>query len=217
MKTLLHPKQVEFVELLKEFDSKHETRKVFLDFLEIALIFLHQIPYIIVFGERNEQLEQKYLGISGSYSQEDAAKILPLLSLVIEGLEDMLFQDFLGAIYEHLGFTDERKGQFFTPPNIAKLMAKMTFDASSIHEKGYTTCSDPACESGITLISFAEEMYNQGFDLQTQLIAYGNDISFPAVCMTYIQTTVLGIPATITHGDALAKEVYSTWTNIHLR
>ena len=56
-----------------------------------------------------------------------------------------------------------------------------------------------------------------GFNYQTQMHATGVDVDLTAVHMTYLQLSLLNVPAIIVHGNTLAMKEYSRWyTPAHL-
>ena len=61
------------------------------------------------------------------------------------------------------------------------------------------------------VIAFAEAMKSLGFNPQKQLIVTCNDLDIKSVYMTYIQLSLLGIPAIVEHMNTLSLEKYSTW------
>lgn len=52
------------------------------------------------------------------------------------------------------------------------------------------------------------------------MLLHATDISINSVCMCMIQCSILGIPAIITHGNAITNEVWEVWetpmVGIHL-
>ena len=61
------------------------------------------------------------------------------------------------------------------------------------------------------VIGLALAMKEAGYNYQKQLLVTAVDIDIRSVYMTYIQLSLLGIPAIVCHGDSLAVKTYSTW------
>ena len=213
------PEQKQFVKVLEAFDGKHDLRTIFLHFLECSTIAMHQAVHQFVRDKQDDELEERYMNIISNYSKEDVHRMPELLAIVVNALDGgdkARYQDFLGTIYMVLNLKEAKKGQFFTPHTVARFMARMTFDATPIIKNGFCRLSDPTCGSGVLIIAYAEAMQAQGYNSQQQLYATGIDIAIPCVYMSYIQTTLLGIPAEIIHGDALTGKTFSIWQNINL-
>jgi len=131
-------------------------------------------------------------------------------------MESAPFTDVLGPYYCEVQskFTRDAGGEFYTPQEIGKLMAKISVNAQEVIEAGkpITVC-DPAAGSGGLILSVAEEFAKaKAVDL---IRATCQDISKPACDMAYINTTLWGIPARIIWGDTLRMTFNCQWENIH--
>ena len=73
---------------------------------------------------KSSEIEQIYLNTVRSYTREQAENMSKLLALLISALDEK-HQDFLGQIYSMLNLGNAKKGQFFTPYNVSKLMAEI--------------------------------------------------------------------------------------------
>lgn len=79
-------------------------------------------------------------------------------------------------------------------------MAEITTGSESIAtEKGYITIFKPACGSGAMLLGMAKQVLKQGFSITDNLVAFATDIDIRCVHMAYIQLSLYGIPAVVTH------------------
>lgn len=61
------------------------------------------------------------------------------------------------------------------------------------------------------IIAFTEHMRAIGLNPQKQLHVTAVDIDITAVHMTFVQLSLLGIPAVIVHGDVLRLQEWSHW------
>ncbi|AUZ86182.1 N-6 DNA methylase [Methylophaga nitratireducenticrescens] len=182
--------------------ARHQNRyEVFRDFVTMAAVTLHNAV------SHNEELEKLYLDTVGRYDPEVVRNDFPaLLGIVIEALETP--HDFLGAVYMDMEIGNKYTGQFFTPYDVSKLMAKMTQPdyGKILSQKSFITLSEPASGSGGMVIAFAEEMRSAGYNYQSQLWVQCIDIDPTVAMMAYIQLSLLGIPGEVVVGDTLKMD-----------
>ena len=133
-----------------------------------------------------------------------------IFALIVMAMEKNPWQDLLGDLYMRLNLGSHWHGQFFTPYNITKMMAKMTIpekSQSQLQEKGWISVVDPAVGGGATLIAAAEEFHSQDINYQTQVLFAGQDIDRVAGLMAYIQLSLLGCPGYVVIGNTLTNPV----------
>lgn len=118
--------------------------------------------------------------------------------------------DVLGEIFMSLGLSNEWNGQFFTPDNICRMMAKLV-GVDSLPEKGSITINEPTCGSGAMVLGAVYAMKEKGQDFQSHAMFVAQDIDIRCVWMTYIQLWLYEIPAIVIHGDTLAMKEWSRW------
>ena len=96
-----------------------------------------------------------YQTIISKYSDAEQNKFAELLAEVIMGMEQNPDQDFLGELYMLCELGNSHAGQFFTPYDVCRCMAEITFDPK-LHPdmEGFISVSDPACGAGATLLAF---------------------------------------------------------------
>ena len=198
------------MDYLKEFNSKLQSldrskslETVFKDFLTLSTYSLAQPFY------QSEELEQKYLDVEKQYSKEQVEIFGEMLALLVSALEEK-HQDFLGQVFSMNNFGNAKKGQFFTPYHVSKLMSEITsYNVRiDIENKDILTLSEPCCGSGGMVIAFAESMKETGYNYQHQLFVEAIDIDELCFKMTYIQLALLGIPAKVIRGDSLSMRYY---------
>lgn len=189
----------EFISKLQNLDYSKRIFSVFEDFLTLSTCSLAQTIY------QSDEIEQKYLKTIDKYTKEQAEEFSQLLALLVMGLEDK-YQDFLGQVYMQLNLGNSAKGQFFTPYHLSQFMSEINF--IDIEEKlktqDFITLSDPCCGSSGMIIAFAETMKNKGYNYQRQLFVKVIDIDEICFMMSYVQLSLLGIPARVMLGDSLA-------------
>ena len=154
---------------------------------------------------KSSEIEQIYLNTVRSYNKEQAENMSKLLALLISALEEK-HQDFLGQIYSMLNLGNAKKGQFFTPYNVSKLMAAINIIEieNQLAERDFITLSEPCSGSGGIVIAFAETLKVKGYNYQHQLFVEAVDIDELCFMMTYIQLALYGIPARVILGDTLS-------------
>ncbi len=189
----------EFNSLLQNLYRSKSVATVFDDFLSLATLSLAQPFY------RSDQFERQYLEIVGRYTKEQANEFSQMLALIVLALDEK-YQDFLGQVFSTNNFGNTRKGQFFTPYHISKLMPQISFTdiENQLAEKDFVTLAEPCCGSGGIIIAFAEILKEQGHNYQHQLFVEAIDIDETCFKMAYIQLSILGIPARVMLGDTLA-------------
>ena len=96
-----------------------------------------------------------------------------LFNYVVQALDNNQEQDFLGGLYMNLDLGSHWHGQFFTPYDICRMMAKISLNGgerdakTEILDHGYISINDPACGAGATLIAAANQLRNQYINYQT--------------------------------------------------
>jgi hypothetical protein len=132
------------------------------------------------------------------YIHEQGEEFGRLLGLYVDAVEADPFRDILGELFMRLDVNSVRAGQFFTPWNIAEMMARMQFDRATfdrcVQEKGYVTVCDPAVGSGVMLLAFAKVVHGEfGSWGTSKLRLYGTDIDQRCVLMCRIQLRMNGL------------------------
>lgn len=196
----------EIIKQFKELASTRDLWQVYKDFLEVVAISISNAC------DKDQALERekRYLDIIKTYSPEQIWKISDIMGLVVLELSKEP-QDVLGKVFMELELGNKWTGQVFTPLNLADLLATIAFDDKEIKEKGYMTVTDPAVGGGVTIIGLVRAMIEQGYNPQKQLLVICGDLDIKAVHMTYIQLSLLGIPAIVKNQDALTLETMSVW------
>ena len=188
----------EFISKLSNLDRSRSVSTVFNDFLTLSCCSLAQTVY------RSDILEQKYLNIIKTYTKEQAEEFSKLLAFLVLGLEQES-QDFLGQVYMSLNLGNQANGQYFTPYSVCKFMAEINFtEIESLQNNQLITLSEPCCGSGALIIAFAQTLREHNINYQQKLFVEAIDISEMCFKMTYIQLSLLGIPAKVIQGDSLS-------------
>lgn len=200
------------INILNEIHT-HNILDAFSDFVEIsALAIWNQVAS----DEDKEKATVEYLQKINLYNKAEQKKHVSMFGELVCSIEEHMERkevtDTLGKIFSVLGSTSSRTGQFFTPAGEAGLLASMLIDrkylADEIRKRGFISIKEPSCGGGVLLTAFCQKMIEAGMNPQEQLVIHANDIDRKCVCMTYLQLSLYGIPAVVTHGDALSNQVY---------
>jgi hypothetical protein len=200
-------------ELLRLFNSlayRHSAWQVFSDFNEAAAI---SISNAVDWAQR-ETREARYMELIKRYDKEELDKFPQMFAHLVEALEAEP-SDVLGKTFHELELHNKWAGQFFTPYDLCKMMAKMTADKEHIEgiiaERGFVRASEPAAGSGAMVIALAGAFKDAGINYQQHLHVTAVDVDLKCVHMAYAQLSLLHIPAVIVHGNSLSLEEHSRW------
>jgi hypothetical protein len=189
--------------------GKYHHWQVFTDFVELAAISLSNA----VDWRQRDPREARYMAIVGRYDRTEVERFPKMLGELTLELERG-YDDVLGGVFHELELHNTWSGQFFTPFDICRMMAKMTLSENPrplIEAKGYITACEPACGSGAMVIALAEALRETGINYQQHLHVTAVDIDPKCVHMAYVQFALLHIPATIIHGNTLTLEEFGHW------
>ncbi len=199
-----HRKQ--FTKAFESLARHRERHDVFADFLEMAVCAIRKrtLPP----GEAADALEAQYMAVVARNRPEDVRampELLGITALAVEGGGS----DFLGQVAGDLELVNGHMGQFFTPYDVSRMIAEMTFDTMDeiIAEQGFVTVQEPACGAGGMILAAADAIERKGFDIGRQLYVDAIDISPMCFRMSYLQASLRGIPATIRRGNTITLEM----------
>lgn len=178
---------------------KHDNLIAFSDFVEVTACAISK-PFL----DRDNQ----YFSIQSRYSDDEMRLFQKMAFCLVEHLEHEP-QDVLGQIYMYLNIANKQRGQCFTPVCISELMAKTSIETKNI--KGVYTLNDPTCGSGALIIGAIKSMVNDGKNPNKDVFVTASDLDRKSVMMCYVQLSLLGIPAIITHGNSLTGDIFDQW------
>jgi hypothetical protein len=111
-------------------------------------------------------------------------------------------EETLGELYMQWNMANKFRGQFFTPKNIAAMMARMLNPQGRI--------IDPACGAGILLVEAIKAMDNKKLDAS---VFYAQDIDLTCVNMCALNLCFFNVNGFVIWGDTYTgeiKKVYRT-------
>lgn len=200
------PVVVRKADFIREFQklAPHRHRyEVFRDFVHMsAFSLVNAWPYT-----RSESIEAEFATIKAKYSPDEFTGFTRLLALLRELLEPEP-RDILGQLYMSLELGNENTGQFFTPPEVSELMARMMVpsDGDLLGGKPFVTLAEPACGAGGMVLAFVKIMIEAKLNPMQCLWVHAQDIDRTAALMCYIQLSLWGVPAAVVVGNTLMNE-----------
>jgi N-6 DNA methylase len=203
--------QKELFKLIGELACRHSAWQVFADFAEAAALAISNA----VDWPQRDQREQRYLELVKRYKPDELAKFPRMLAELTLALEREP-SDVLGRMFHDLELHNKWAGQFFSPYQLCRMMAKMTLAdeedlRGKIAARGFVTAMEPCCGSGAMVIALAHEMKAAGINYQQHLHVTAMDVDVKCVHMAYLQFSLLHIPAVVVHGNSLAVEEFGHW------
>lgn len=197
----------EFMKLARSLD-RHQLWRVFSDFCEMAAL---SIACAIPPRNLESPRELRYKQIVDAYTEEERDSFGRMFACVVLGLEQEP-ADFLGPIFQELELSNHWHGQFFTPMELARMMASVTVGDGEhvkerVKERGFVMIGEPACGAGVMLIAFAEALKLVDVDPQASSYFDATDVDSTAAHMAYVQLSLLGLPGRVTIGNSLSMEV----------
>lgn len=157
---------------------------------------------------RNREVREKqYMAIAGQYSEKEMEIFAELFALMVQEMERGKC-DYLGGLYMELGLGNDAGGQFFTPYDVCRMMARISLEHAGemILREGWISVNDPACGAGATMIAAADELQNDlGINYQEDVLFAGQDIDCTTGLMCYIQMSLYGMAGYVHIGNTLTS------------
>lgn len=200
----------ELNKLIEKLTYKQNKWSVLTDLFEISAIVISNKFDLVRFNER----EKRYLDIVKKYDADEMqvmceafAKIYVLLT----GMIDHGFDDYLGRLYMMSGTSSDKAGQFFTPYSVSQMCAQVTLDKERLKMDEIIAMHEPTCGSGGMIIAVVEELHKRGFNYANNLFVECGDIDARCVHMAYLQLGLAGVPAVIYHRNSITLETWDVW------
>lgn len=195
----------DFRKVLERLSHRHDTRRVFDAFTRLAACALSL-----------QTREAEYLEEIKHWEKPDLGVFAEALGALVTEMEQHPFEDLIGGYYLEFALSSKGQqwnGEFHTPKPICDLIAQMLVgDASSFPAEGPITVCEPACGAGAMILSLAGACSPE---VRRRLRVTAIDVNRTACDMTFINTTLWGIPTRVIHGNALSLECWAAWSNIH--
>lgn len=180
-------------ELIKQLEAVirfgYNPHDVFNDWLDLMLYALQgSDPEYLAIVNRYKNNQEK-----GKREIDYFCKAFALLQQVMKETND----DILGQVYMQWNQNNKFRGQFFTPKNVASMMAHITAPKGG-------KILDPCCGSGIMLVEAIKTMTNEELD---KAVFYGQDIDLTCVKMCALNLLFFNVTGFVVWGDTLRMEV----------
>lgn len=200
----------ELNKLIDKLTYKKNRWSVLTDLFEMAAIAVSNKFDLARFDER----EKRYLEIVKKYDAEEMqimCEAFARIYILLTGMIDNGFDDYLGKLYMMSGTSSDKAGQFFTPYSVSQLCAQVVVDGERLESDEVYTMHEPACGSGGMILALVENLHNNGFNYSRNLFVECGDIDSRCVHMAYLQLALCGVPAAIYHRNALTMETWDVW------
>jgi hypothetical protein len=201
----------DFARLLVEADPNNGIRSTFPGFLTVAAGALRQGARKAVGLDLDEKIEEDVIREQKRVKHPE--RYAEAFGLLVGSLHDNP-DDFLGTTMSELGQNDAAwKGQCFTPMALCRLTAGMVVGDAKPDDERSMWLAEPAVGGGAMMIAASLELKARGFwPWHYHWVA--TDVDRRCFEIAYIQASLLGIPATIIHGNTLTLEEWTRATTI---
>lgn len=195
----------DFRKILERLSRHRSTREIFDAFTRFSACALAM-----------QTREAEYLEEAKRWEKPDLELFAEAFDALVLEMEGRPFEDLIGGCYMEFALFSKGQqwnGEFHTPKTICDLMARITLsDMESLPAEGPITVCEPACGAGAMILSLAEACSPE---VRRRLRVTAIDINRTACDMTFINTTLWGIPTRVIHGNSLSMECWAAWSNIH--
>ena len=106
---------------------------------------------------------------------------------------------------------NDRGGSSSRPTGVQLIARLLVGTAPRPRAKGFPDLMEPACGAGGMVIAMADALMQAGLNYQRAMHATCIDIDPRCVHMTYLQLSLLHIPAIVLHGNSLSNQVWGRW------
>lgn len=194
--------QKNFLKIFNGLTGKHSRWEIWEDFVTLTAIEISNSTDKVNAAERTKM----YQTIVSKYSAKERDGMAEMLAEVVMGMEQNPDQDFLGSLYMMCELGNDHAGQFFTPYDVCRCMAEITFDPK-LHPdmEGFISVSDPACGAGATLLAFLNVCKRRNICYHNKVLVVAQDIDFIVGLMCYIQCSFMGCAGYVVIGNTLVN------------
>jgi type I restriction-modification system DNA methylase subunit len=208
------PHLKDFCRALAGIRGARSTRELFADFLESSLLVQHAAVVRATGGDPAD-LERRYQIVRQRAGDAALDGFTRMYACLVESLEAAP-RDAFGELFAALEVGNHDAGQFYTPFPVAQFMARMSLPdpAALLAKSRPITVLEPAVGAGGMLIAVRNHLIDCGLSPHRDCLAVGIDLDARAVAMSYLQTTLLGLPAILLHGNSLTLAVHASYPNL---
>lgn len=190
----------EMVKMINKASGRYSDQEVFKDFVKMYAIAIHNSSV-----QYSDEREQEYLKTIKKYTDQEKEIFVDFCTQLVIELDNEV-KDVLGEIFEELKMGN-KKNQFFTPINVANLIAELVGNDNN----NPITFNDPCCGSGALTIGYCKKFIDQKINYQDKMRVLAQDRDRDVLLMAYVQFSLLGIEAVCDVSDVLNGEIYDRW------
>jgi hypothetical protein len=194
-----------FRQILERFSHFHDRYRVFDAFTRFVACALAA-----------QTREAEYLEETKRWEKPEMDLFTEAFAALILEMERRPFEDLIGSYYMEVALSKKGQkwnGEFHTPKHVCDFMARITVgNMESFPAEGPITICEPACGSGAMILSLAQVCSPE---IRRRLRVTAIDINRIACDMTFINTTLWGVPTRVFHGNTLSSEFWAAWSNVH--
>lgn len=170
----------------------------------------------------HEAYEKRYGDIAQSYGKSGMEVFADCLGLFMGEIHAAMngcasFRDFAGELYMASGTNSKGLGQVFTPYHISRLMAECNVEKERFlneiaeYPDRVITFYEPTCGAGGLMVAAVDVMKAAGINYAHNMFIDCGDIDPRCFHMSYLTLSLLGVPAVVRLGDALAMKYSRAW------
>ena len=197
--------------MIKKISNISRLQREFETFKDFIFLSSYSIQNAVKFDEK---IEAEYLNIAKKYNEKQLNSFAELLADLVIAMEDKI-DDYLGALYMEANLSNKYTGQFFTPMPICNLISKVIFNPDSLKNKPYIIVNEPTCGAGAMILSFYNEIKNQGFNPQKKVLFVAQDIDPLVARICYIQMSIAGVAGYVMIGNSLDMNNYDDQSRLY--
>ena len=196
------PPTGDFRKILERLSHRHDTRRIFDAFVRFGACAVAA-----------QTREAEYLEEAKHWDKADLGTFADALGALVIEMESKPFEDVIGGYYMEFALSSKGQqwnGEYHTPKPICDLMAQ-TIIGDTLPAEGPIRVCEPACGAGAMILAMGQSCSPEA---RRRLRVTAVDINRTACDMTFINTTLWGIPTRILHGNSLSNEYWAAWSNI---
>lgn len=187
--------------MINEMSGARSAYTIFYDWIEMMALSI-QNACSLWEDQLYQKRENEYIELSKRYSSKELVTMCEMMAMLTEQYEEG-FDDILGDIFMKSGMGSSAAGQFFTPYHLSSLNSRLAISSIQPDERGIYKINEPSSGGGGMIIALAEVMKENGINYQKKMDVVAQDLDWKGVYMTYVQLSLLGIPALCVQGDTL--------------
>ena len=197
-------------------NGRRDRLELLRDFFELSAIRISNSVDPTHFEERHNRALKTMEQYNEEELQQFGKYYLDLVSICTQNLSRGEYPDVLGRLYEQYGHIEPSSE--LTPHSIPEIMSYISLDAEGqMKRNGFVELADQCCGSAVMTLRAAQILARQGLNPSNDFISFSTDKNSRCINMAYIQLSLHGIPAVLSHADILTLEETDRWyTPMHL-